>query len=217
MNRRKIKEKSILDLLDQQADKMVEAGNQIQRALKAMLDGDYQQMAEAAGIVQKLEKTGDRIKEALNEKLFVDKSPLEFTRVDRYEIIVKVDDVINQADIIANKLLLVDIAFPNALVEEARVFVTYATNAVSQLKQVLDALRQDFNKATEHSEKVASERREARYEQWKLLKALYAMNLDAQTLILTREIIMETTKLADVAEVLSDFLEMTALKYSHLL
>jgi predicted phosphate transport protein (TIGR00153 family) len=206
--------KSIAELLSLQTDKMVEIVKTLEQALLAMLDGAFDKMEEPANTVSKLEKECDRIKEALAEKLLDEHSTIQFTKTDRHKIIRKVDGVVNHADLIAHEILLYNLKVPSSLVPAIKNLIKYAIESVTELRDAVNDLRRDFKKAIKEATMVEDERREARNICWALLKDLYHTPTDPLTLILTRELILDLTWLADIAESFSDFIEMLALKYS---
>ncbi len=207
---------SVSDLLNLQTDKMVEMAKYLEDALLALLDGQFSKVQFPASAANKLEKECDRIKEALAEKLFSEKSTLQFTKADRHKIVVKVDTVVNQADLIAHQIQLYELKIPPSIVPKLKELVKYAIDSVRELRDAVTDLRKDFSKAIRDATIVENERREARNLCWDLLKELYHIPTDTLTLILTREMILDITWLADQAESFSDFIETLAVKYSRI-
>ncbi|OLS12189.1 MAG: hypothetical protein RBG13Loki_4191 [Promethearchaeota archaeon CR_4] len=208
--------KTIPELLSVQTDKMVEMVKLLEQALLAMLDGKFDKMEALANVANMLEKECDRIKEALADKLLDERSAFQFTKADRHKIVRKVDGVVNQADLVAHQLLLYHLQVPTPLVRPIKNLVKYAVDSVIDLRDAVNDLRQDFKKAIREATMVEDERREARNICWTLLKSLYHTPTDPLTLILTRELILDVTWLADKAESFSDFIETLALKYSRI-
>ncbi len=195
---------------------MVEMAKYLEEAMLALLDGDFAKVPVPAMAANRLEKECDRIKEALAEKLFSEKSTLQFTKADRHKIVVKVDSVVNQADLIAHEIQLYEIKIPSNLIPALKELVKYAIESVKELRDTVNDLRKDFSKAIKDATIVENDRREARNTCWDLLKTLYHTQLDPLTLILTRELILDLTWLADQAESFSDFIETLAVKYSRI-
>ncbi len=208
--------KSVSELLNLQTDKMVEMAKYIEDALLALLDGQFSKVEFPATTATNLEKECDRIKEALAEKLYDEKSTFQFTKADRHKIIIKVDSVVNQADLIAHEILLYELKVPPAIIPALKELVKFTIESVTELRDTVNDLRQDFKKAIRDATIVENERREARNICWDLLKTLYHTPVDPLTLILTRELILDLTWLADQAESFSDFIETLAVKYSRI-
>lgn len=208
--------KSVSDLLNLQTDKMVEMAKYLEQGLLALLDGDFSMVQFPASEANRLEKECDRIKEALAEKLFSEKSTLQFTKADRHKIVVKVDSVVNQADLLAHEIQLYELKIPPVIIPKLKDLVKYTIESVKELRDTVTDLRTDFSKAIKDATLVEDERREARNLCWDLLKILYHTPTDPLTLILTREMILDITWLADQAESFSDFIETLAVKYSRI-
>ncbi len=206
--------KSIQELLDVQTDKMVEMVQSLETGLVAMLEGDFEKVKASAIRVTVLEKTCDRIKEALEEKLFVEKKSFQFTAPDRHAIILKIEDVVNHGDIIAQKLLIYNLKVPPSLIPGIKDLVKNSCDAVKELRNTVTLLRKDFKNAMESAITVEDKRREARNLCWRLLKEAYLIPTDHLTMLLTRELILDVTRLADIAETFSDYITTLSLKYS---
>ncbi len=206
--------KAIQELLSIQTDKMVEMVQNLEIALIALLDGDFEKVKTSAIAVTGLEKTCDRIKEALEEKLFVEKKTFQFTASDRHQIILMIDEVVNHGDIIAQKLLIYDLKVPPQLIPSIKNLVKYSCDSVEELRNAVTLLRTDFKIAMQSAKVVEDKRREARNLCWALLKETYQIPMDHLVMLLTRELILDITRLADMAERSSDNITTIALKYS---
>ncbi len=206
--------KSTQELLDIQTDKMLEMVQNLEEGLGAFLDRDFEKVKASAIRVTGLEKTCDRVKEALEEKLFVEKKSFQFTAPDRHATILRIEDIVNHGDIIAQKLLIYDLKVPPSLIPGIKDLVKNSCDAVKELRNTVTLLRKDFKNAMESAIIVEDKRREARNLCWRLLKEAYLIPTDHLTMLLTRELILDVTRFADIAETFSDYITTLSLKYS---
>ena len=188
----------------------------LEDALLALLNEQFSQVQLPAEAANMLEKQCDRIKEVIATKLFREKTTFQFTKSDRYNIVLKVDDVINQADIIAHKIQLYELKIPSLLIPSLKELVKFTCQAIKDLQITIMELRQNFTKAIDKAAIVEDDRRTARHICWDLLKTLYHIPSDPITLLLTRELILDLMTLADKAERLSDFIELLAIRYARI-
>ncbi|MHA1731076.1 MAG: DUF47 domain-containing protein [Promethearchaeota archaeon] len=203
------------DLLALETEMMVEAVRALDEAIGFQVEGDYGNMRARAKEVVKYEKMVDRVKDAIVEKMF-GRDRLPFSKGDRFEIINRVDGITDIAEIVARKMVFLDLPIPDEIKADYRKMSEKTLLAVTNLKKAVDALGSDLRGAKELCKEVEAERRVVRDTEWEVFPKLLSIKIPKVHLVMLKDLIEGVGRLADRTEDFSDNITALAVKYSSL-
>lgn len=159
------------------------------------------------------EKKCDRIKEKYVQVLFKDKRALPFLVEDRYNILMKLDQVNDKAEFFARFLQV----YPfNLYAEIKEKFITLCDSCYNTVKELVNCatlIETDFDGAYKVTFNVESIRREARKAKFELLDLLFKKKDDPTKIYLTSKLVTYIYEIASWAEQTSDYLRGLIIKY----
>lgn len=159
------------------------------------------------------EKKCDRIKEKYVQVLFKDKRALPFLVEDRFNILMKLDQVNDKAEFFARFLQV----YPFKLYADIKEkFITLCDSCYKTVKELINIatlIETDFDGAYKVTFNVESNRREARKAKFELLDILFKKKDDPTKIYLTSKLVTYIYDIASWAEQTSDYLRGLIIKY----
>lgn len=159
------------------------------------------------------EKKCDRIKEKYVQVLFKDKRALPFLIEDRYNILMKLDQVNDKAEFFARFLQVYPFKLYTDLKEKFTILCDSCYNTVKELINCATLIETDFDGAYKLTFNVESIRREGRKAKFELLDILFKKNDDPTKIYLTSKLVTYIYDIASWAEQTSDYLRGLIIKY----
>ncbi len=159
------------------------------------------------------EKKCDRIKEKYVQVLFKDKRALPFLVEDRYNILLKLDQVNDKAEFFARFLQVYPFKLYADIKEKFTILCDSCYNTVKELINCATLIETDFDGAYKLTFNVESIRREARKAKFELLDILFKKKDDPTKIYLTSKLVTYIYDIASWAEQTSDYLRGLIIKY----
>ncbi|MFX1589419.1 MAG: DUF47 family protein [Promethearchaeota archaeon] len=159
------------------------------------------------------EKKCDRIKEKYVQVLFKDKRALPFLIEDRYNILMKLDQVNDKAEFFARFLQVYPFKLYTDIKEKFTILCDSCYNTVKELINCATLIETDFDGAYKLTFNVESIRREGRKAKFELLDILFKKNDDPTKIYLTSKLVTYIYDIASWAEQTSDYLRGLIIKY----
>ena len=163
--------------------------------------------------VIKLEKKCDRIKERYVQVLFKDKRALPFLVEDRYNIVMKLDQVNDKAEFFARFLQVYPFKLYDDIKKKFKVLCDSSYKTVKELINCATLIETDFDGAYKVTFEIESIRREARKAKFELLDILFKKKDDPTKVYLTSKLVTYLYDIASWAEQTSDYLRGLIIKY----
>ncbi len=199
-------------LLALETETMVKAVERLHEAIECQTKQEYDKMREKAQEVVQLEKFVDRIKDAIVERMF-GRDRLPFSKGDRFGVVNQIDHITDMAEIVARKMVFVDIIIPEEIRAEYLLMSEKTLAAVRALQGAINNLGSDLMKAKNLCKKVEDERRIVRDTEWGLFPKIYKLKPPKTDLLLLKDLIEGIGRLADRAEDFGDKITALAVKY----
>ncbi|TFF85569.1 MAG: DUF47 family protein [Promethearchaeota archaeon] len=207
-NKRKLE-----DIKEEFHKEFTNATKTINRLINEFLEGKLNK-GELQEVINS-EKKCDRLKEEYIEQLFKKKRALPFIVEDRYEMILKLDVVIDSIEIVARYLGI----YPFAMIEEIKKdFSTLNKLLLDTIIALIECSRlieTDFKQARDKTMEIEDLRRDAFNLKFELLEHLFELEKekDPKRILLTTELIKQMYSVIGRSEELADYLEGLIIKY----
>ncbi|MFW9946122.1 MAG: DUF47 family protein [Candidatus Odinarchaeota archaeon] len=159
------------------------------------------------------EKKCDRIKEKYVQILFKNKRALPFLVEDRYNILMKLDQVNDKAEFFARSLQVYPFKLYTDIKEKFTTLCDSCYKTVKELINCATLIETDFDGAYKLTFNVESIRREARRAKFELLDHLFKKKDDPTKIYLTSKLVTYIYDIASWAEQTSDYLRGLIIKY----
>lgn len=163
--------------------------------------------------VIKTEQKCDRLKEKYVQILFKDKRALPFLVEDRYNILLKLDQVNDKAEFFARFLEV----YPFSLYEDVKEkFINLCNFCYETVKELINCatlIETDFDEAYKITFEIEAIRRKARKEKFELLDILFKKKEEPLKVYLTSKLVTYVYDIAQWAEETSDYLRGLIIKY----
>ncbi|MFX0018804.1 MAG: DUF47 family protein [Promethearchaeota archaeon] len=159
------------------------------------------------------EKKCDRIKEKYVQVLFKDKRALPFLVEDRFNILMKLDQVNDKTEFFARFLQVYPFKLYADIKEKFIALCDSCYRTVKELINCATLIETDFDAAYKVTFNVESIRREARKAKFELLDILFKKKDDPTKIYLTSKLVTYIYDIASWAEQTSDYLRGLIIKY----
>ena len=181
--------------------------------IEHLIDEDFDTFTK--NLQEVLEATEEiKIKKAFETKIW--KAKLMFSKADRIKILKKINNIKTLGEILANKLLIYRIIFPD---DEFKLSMKHILTSLKILSNDLaDAVKiigTDLTKAHDICEETKEERRKMRKEERKLLQRLWNYEMDylSRTFLYLKELIEGIMALGEHLKDFAEFIQFLATKY----
>jgi predicted phosphate transport protein (TIGR00153 family) len=176
------------------------------------LEGKIENLDELEAEIIALERTADKIKDELFEKIFSKRAYLPQQTQDRHRLVIHMDSVIDAAEDAVRMMLIGRNTRPPEKIHQIAAKGWICTD---HLQDAIKYLFTDFEKSVDYTFKVDKVREEARDLQFELLKELFSdEKYSAKDVVLFRAISERILKVAITAEETGDFIRALAVRHT---
>jgi predicted phosphate transport protein (TIGR00153 family) len=155
----------------------------------------------------------DLLKEKYVQVLFRDKRALPFLVEDRYQILMKLDQVNDKAEFFARFLEVYPFKLFDDIKESFQELCNFCYETVKQLLNCATLIETDFDGAYKLTFEIEAIRRKARKAKFELLDILYKKKDNPTQVYLTSKLVTYIYEIASWAEETSDYLRGLIIKY----
>lgn len=185
----------------------------LRKAIEHYCNGEVNAAKESVKKVIEFEKNADTTRREMSKILYTGVL-IPFGREDKYELIESIDDVADKAEIIVRLATLRRPEIPKKIKEDLKDLAYLVESSVLQLKTAVSFLNSDLNKAIEEASKVELQREKVRDLEFKILGSLINQRKEIPIkILLLRELVSLTGRVADDAEEAADRVIALAVKY----
>lgn len=208
-------EEKIFELMGQFLHHIVESVNQLDKAVSCISKGTSAQnaaeMKKAVAKVSEHEVKADEVRRELEKTLYEERF---FDKEEKIDLIEKLDDIADFAEIAANTLLYRELPLPPEMCSLACEMTTATKRCVVALRHAIMSLYSDFSKTLKYADMCEEERDKVRAAYSKLMHKLFNSNVSALYAMLVRDLTYRISRTADAAEEASDWTRFLAAKYT---
>ena len=208
-----LNKKSIDDLTHMFMDRIHDQTLKIIEGIEYLIDENFIEFEKSLNYVIET-KIEVEIKKHFEAKLWKKRSV--FAKADRLKIFGKINDMKNNGEFIAHKLLIYRAVLPD---EKFKLRISGILKCLKSITNFIsDAVKFigiDLEKAHDVCEQIKDERRRMRSEEWILLKRLYNYSMDnlSRTFLYLKEMIEDIMKFADHIKDFAEYIQFLATKY----
>jgi predicted phosphate transport protein (TIGR00153 family) len=206
------KKKKINDLFLENAQVIELCLKTLSEAIFAFADGNYPLMEQKAEETIQLEKRQDRLREVITEKIFSNEN-MAFSRPDRLFLVNEMDDIGDEAEIVARKMRIYKPKPDPELLAGIKNISSEISEIGKAMNELVAGILKDFDIALKKIEININIRRDIREKHWKLMQRLYELDLPAKDFTYYLDLIKKIAHIADICEALADNLYGLILKY----
>jgi len=203
-------EEKLFDTVKQFLDRVVESASNLEAATLAYVAGEERELRDRIAKVSDAEREADSAREVIEKTVFGGRF---YDRSEKIEMIEKIDDVADNAQLAAQILLYKALKIPTPLAAHIRDLVAKTKRVVESLREAVIALYTDFSAVSPIVKRVEVERDAARESYEKIVQEIYASRLDARALMLLRDFTFRVIKTADSAEEAAGRVSFLAVRY----
>ena len=182
--------------------------------IEYLIAEDFDNFTKNVQFVLEASEIETQIKKAFEAKLW--KAKLMFSKVDRLKILKKINDIKNLGEILASKMLVYKVIFPDEEFKLSMRLILISLKTISNnLAQAVKLIGTDLIKAHDICEEVKEERRKMRKEERKLLNRLWNYEMDylSRTFLYLKELIEGIMNLGEHIKNFSEYIQFLATKY----
>jgi uncharacterized protein Yka (UPF0111/DUF47 family) len=207
------KPKKLTDLFLENADIIEQILSELNRSIMAYTTNNESVTKTSINAVIQLEKRQDRLRERTMEAIFSAET-LVFSRSDRVFLANGMDNIGDDAEIVARKLKLYR---PSPIPEVFSVIQELGGLLAEigvQMKGLFDAILKDFSKGKAIIIKIQELRRTGRDKHWDLMEKIYAADLTVKDFTFYLNLTKNLAKVADRCEEFADDIYGLICKYT---
>lgn len=190
--------------------KVVECIEAFNEGLKCFCEGDLEGAKEKAKKVDILESEADDIRRSIQKMLYAE--GLLPSKLDKIELIEKVDDVADYAELAAWDMDMVAVKLPEKIKNNLLSIGNLLVDLAKALKICIGSLSIDVVRALEEVKNVNEKRNDVRKAIHELRREVFAEKLDVKTLTILVSLSHRIMRVADRAEVAADRVSVMAIK-----
>ena len=207
------KQKKLLDLYYDGADKIEFALESMYKTIVALCEGNAEQMESYAQDTILAEKKSDEIHDQIIDRLFSRES-LVFSREDRLFLISQMDEVVDKAeDVVRRGTIYFPTLVPPKLIPRLISICEKGKIIGTLLKNAIKSVFTNFNDASNYLHLIEKNRREAKHDDLYVLKILYELNLGTRNFMYFDRLIHNIMKTIDTANTFADGIHRLIVKY----
>jgi len=193
-------------------DKTHECVVNLRKALHHYCEGDMESAKVFSKQVVSLEAKADEVRRLAEKKLYTGVL-IPFGREDKYALMEAIDDIADKAEIIVRLAEIEKPEIPAPLKADIKILSNQVELSSQVLKEAVEYLNTDINKAIKTASKVELVREKVRNLEFEILKKLLASKKKNLDILLLKELISLTGQVADKAEEAADRVISLAVKY----
>lgn len=207
------KGRKINDLFKIHADLTELAIILMHEAIISFCEGNLEDMKNKCEETIKIEKKQDRLCEYMITRVFTSET-MVFSRSDRVNLIEYLDSIVDEVEMVAQKLLLYAPAKSPTILQRLRDAAILNRKTGTAIKQLYYAIMDDFKATTAKIRDITDLRRDVRKERWTLTSEIYASDLNFKDFHFYLDIMRNLTHVADLCEHYADKIHGIVVKYS---
>lgn len=195
----------------------------VEKSLKAMADAvgaacEHEKERSVLNIEKTivLEKKQDRVRDEIFRRLYT-KETMVFSREDRLDIVYQLNRVVSKAERVARRLTL---HLPHQIEEllQSIIVIAKEITAIGTLvKQLVDAIMDNFDEAKKIIRKINDIRRDVRRKEYEALRILYKRGDDIPTkqdFVFWEDLIINMAQVANYSDRFADSMYALISKYT---
>ncbi len=186
-------------------EKAVEIVELQEEYFRAYFESDKDSVKKIVKKIGDIESEADRIKREFEMKLYSG-AGLPFTRGDKMILVERIEEITDVVEQITYHLYIERFAIPEIVHEEILELVTYARRCVEMLKECVEAMFVDMDKAIEYAHEIENMEERLDDIEHTVIKELFKKRdeINCVDLILTRKLVMGISTIGNYAEDASD-------------
>ena len=203
-------EEDVFDNLLKFITQVVAAVDNLDKAARAFAASDIRRLKLAAKKVSEDEMAADDVRRIIEKILFEGRF---FDREEKIDMIEKIDDVADDAEMAAQMMLFKKISVPKELGEILIELTNSTKKTVLAMRNAVVHLYTNFAVVPQYVHIIEEERERVRKFHGQFISGLYSSDLPAAALLLLRDIVFRIMRTADSAEEVGDVTSFMAVKY----
>jgi len=204
------RESKVQKRIKEHAEKVMEGIEELKEAVFAYLDSDLAIFSEKALRIREIETQADEIKREAETQLYKG-AYLPLLRVDFLALMELVDDVVDEAESIADFLLMEKPSIPERWHEAFRKITERTYESYFNFKQSYFLLYKDIDEAFALARQVKIDEKEIDKLQGELITEIFGSDMDLAHKIHLRDLVLKLGQVSNAAENASDKVRSIAL------
>lgn len=206
------KGRKINDLFKINAELTELAINLMNEAIISFCEGNPEDMKNKCEETIRIEKKQDRLCEYMISRVFSGET-MVFSRADRVKLIEYLDSIVDEVEMVAQKLKLYTPKKSPLFLQRLREAALLNRKTGSAIKRLYYAILDDFDATYGIIQEITDLRRNVRKERWNLTSEIYASDLNFKDFFFYIDIMRNLAHVADRCEDYADRIHAIIVKY----
>ncbi|MCD6310040.1 MAG: TIGR00153 family protein [Candidatus Eremiobacteraeota bacterium] len=204
-------EKEVENLIFEHFQLVGETLDVLMKFVEAYIGQEKQLFKDLAGEVHEREHKADIVRRQIAHKLYGGVF-LPIYREDYLSLVGLVDEVANQAEIVASFMILTRPEIPEFLKEDVHRLANAFIQAYQPMREALAYLSGDISKVMDVTQRIGEMEQKADLIEWKSIKRLYKSDLPLAEKNLLRELIQHLALISDLIEDVAERFDAMVIK-----